>query len=44
MRIIPQLDIDASPAENSTLVLEAYKAMGMEDRFKHAKQESMKWR
>jgi len=41
MRIIPQLDIDASPAENSTLVLlEAYKAMGMEDPFKHAKQES----
>ncbi|NLP37436.1 MAG: DUF89 family protein [Firmicutes bacterium] len=41
MRIIPQLDPDASPAENSTLVLlEAYKAMGVDDPFKLAKEES----
>ncbi|MBZ4645676.1 MAG: damage-control phosphatase, subfamily [Petroclostridium sp.] len=41
IKIIPTLDINASPAENSSIVLlEAYKAMDMEDPFRQAKEES----
>jgi len=41
MKVIPELDTESTPAENSTLVLlEAYKAMGMEDPYKQAKKES----
>ncbi|WHH59517.1 ARMT1-like domain-containing protein [Petroclostridium sp. X23] len=41
MRIIPEMNTAASPAENSTIaLLEAYKAMRMDDPFKQAKKES----
>lgn len=41
IKIIPELDTESTPAENSTIVLlEAYKAMGMEDPYKQAKKES----
>ncbi|MGE4283460.1 MAG: DUF89 domain-containing protein [Clostridia bacterium] len=41
MKIIPELNSGASPAENSTLVLlEAYKGLKVEDPFKQAKKES----
>lgn len=41
MKYIPELDTEATPAENSTLILfKAYEAMGMKDPFEQAKKES----
>lgn len=43
LKIIPDLDPEASPAENSTIVLlEAYRAMGLRDPYEKAKKESNK--
>ncbi len=43
MKVIPGLGSEATPAENSTIVLlEAYKTMGIQDPYREAKRESNK--